>query len=915
MFMSKENNRAKKVVLPIALSLAMVAGILPMNAKANGSGEPNDGGLVGTVATPTDTEGPKLPERIDNITDEEYDRLLVGSVLDAFLEGNEDAQALYDQLSDELKALVDASLEIETNGNNEGNVLPNSVAAVDTLKLTYNVEIKLNNAYQIFSENNPIKEIYINGNQADVTGNSFTYNFIYEWDKIEIVDSFNNRYDVKFNFFRGFPLFGVPAELTITSFKLKSEHSDNMGYFYAYVTGDEPVSVEEALTNDDFKFLGRTGIATPESTENTSDKEVINQALASVNYGDLNLQGKKFEAFRMMYGNAPQGPWDSTPVWHVDGLLVNENTYAVNFHYLDKNGNKKTESVVNVTENSVLNEEFIPNVPQQVLSKKFVGWSLTEDGEKINPADYVVTGNTDFYALYEEVTEKEEAYYYVLKPGMAVPEGTSDSETENWYFFGKGTINKVENYENTADSAIVGYATSDFNPADLEDGYNADRNKERYQLKEDEEFIPIRLMWGNSPDAEDEVKSVWHVDGIVKKVGNYLVNYHYGLDLDKLKSFEFDVNTTSVIGSNVPDESLYNVPGYKFQGWITKKPNGEMDQWVDHEDLANIEVTSDMHFYAYYTDLTPGGGETTEDIRTFNVKHVYGNEVVNDTLTVDVNEYKNADGSYRFDEILGLPDSKPKDTYLEEANGRYWEGSTIVIPYKDTNPTVDPEEKQCTLTLNKVLLNENGEIVKTIEGTTENFDGSIVEYLDSFDKASVDYDGNKYDFISLDYGFADGSLVGTDYVVTATYKKIVEESQDRLFVKHVYPNGDVVVKEPIYNFDSELLKDENYLLTFVNSTEQFVYDNYKVESASPFGWTDYTLTINYKEKAPEQKNINVQVSIDNDVAGTITSGTDFTLTVNEGEKASVTVTWDLNYRYRTDSITINGVEIDLSSSD
>ena len=145
--------------------------------------------------------------------------------------------------------------------------------------------------------------------------------------------------------------------------------------------------------------------------------------------------------------------------------------------------------------------------------------------------------------------------------------------------------------------------------------------------------------------------------------------------------------------------------------------------------------------------------------------------------------------------------------------------------------------------------------------------------------------------------------------------KAIEEAQDRLFVKHVYPNGDVVVKEPIYNFDSELLEDENYLLTFAKPTEQYVYDNYKVGPANPFGWTDYTLTINYKEKAPEQKNINVQVSIDNDAAGTITSSTDFTLTVNEGEKASVTVTWDLNYRYRTDSITINGVEIDLSSSD
>ena len=37
------------------------------------------------------------------------------------------------------------------------------------------------------------------------------------------------------------------------------------------------------------------------------------------------------------------------------------------------------------------------------------------------------------------------------------------------------------------------------------------------------------------------------------------------------------------------------------------------------------------------------------------------------------------------------------------------------------------------------------------------------------------------------------------------------------------------------------------------------------------------------------------------------------MTVNEGKRQ--VLHWDLNYRYRTDSITINGVEIDLSSSD
>lgn len=53
-------------------------------------------------------------------------------------------------------------------------------------------------------------------------------------------------------------------------------------------------------------------------------------------------------------------------------------------------------------------------------AKKFVGWSTTKNGQKVEIADYVVTGDVTFYALYEEEEQGRVAVQYVDAEGNAI---------------------------------------------------------------------------------------------------------------------------------------------------------------------------------------------------------------------------------------------------------------------------------------------------------------------------------------------------------------------------------------------------------------------------------------------------------------------------------------------------------------
>lgn len=94
--------------------------------------------------------------------------------------------------------------------------------------------------------------------------------------------------------------------------------------------------------------------------------------------------------------------------------------FAANGLKLGESFMEAPDTIGPVTVPNGANDLTPPTAEAGKPAKKFVGWSTNKNGQKVEIADYVVTGDVTFYALYEEEEQGRVAVQYVDAEGNAI---------------------------------------------------------------------------------------------------------------------------------------------------------------------------------------------------------------------------------------------------------------------------------------------------------------------------------------------------------------------------------------------------------------------------------------------------------------------------------------------------------------
>lgn len=246
------------------------------------------------------------------------------------------------------------------------------------------------------------------------------------------------------------------------------------------------------------------------------------------------------------------------------------------------------------------------------------GWSIHPSGQQSDDVDGVYTEGTQyahpvnkdttFYLRWLDVQARAEdttAYFFIRDDGN-LPQEPGFFEGSNYYpktkdnqsefsMFEVGALKALTNVVNDTE-AVRANLVKEPSKDEILDCFKGDSNSKTYQeiknLRQDQwyvEWYAIKFVEGK-----------WHVDGRVRRVGTYRLDYFPN------GGSNVPVSTTHEQGSyaNVEFKNGVNPPmreGYRFLGWSENSWATEPDKGLEVDSTnATIHMTSDKKLYAVW---------------------------------------------------------------------------------------------------------------------------------------------------------------------------------------------------------------------------------------------------------------------------------------------------------------------------